>query len=109
MGCNYRNPSVVAVLLDHGADIEAKTDGGSTPLHQAVINEKPSVVAVLLDHGADVEAKTDGRTPLQSAAFFGKPSVVAVLLDHGADIEAKTDGGWTPLHRAVVHGEHRPV
>ena len=57
--------------MDAGADIEAKTNAGLTPLHYAArANENPDVVQALVDAGADIEAKTenDGLAPLHHAA-----------------------------------------
>ena len=61
-----QEPSVTALLLKRGADIEATADGGLTPLMAAVqVNPNPSVSALLLDYGANVEARDEeDGTPL---------------------------------------------
>ncbi|KAH8890025.1 ankyrin, partial [Thozetella sp. PMI_491] len=59
--------AVVQLLLDKGADLEAKEkDSGQTPLSQAAACGHEAVARLLLDKGADLEAKDgeDGRTPL---------------------------------------------
>lgn len=92
-----------------GADIEAKDDGGWTPLHfAAAFNKDPAVIQALLDAGADIEAKSDrGTTPLHAAAnTSAMPAVLQVLqvlLDAGADTEAKDNSGWTPLLGAAFN------
>ena len=54
-------PEGVRAALDAGADLEARTEGGLTPLmYAARYNENPEVVQVLLDAGADATAK-NGR------------------------------------------------
>ena len=57
-------------LLKAGADVNATSALGMTPLHfAAASNPSPSVLEVLLKAGADVNAKnTNGSTPLHWAA-----------------------------------------
>ena len=89
--------------LDAGADINARTDTGETPLHRAVSSNKNlEVLTVLLDAGADVNARTDsGVTPLHVAASDSKtPEVITVLLDAGADGAAVNEDGETPFDLA---------
>ena len=58
----YLLPNVARLLLEHGADINAWIDRGSTTLHVAV---RVEVVRVLLEHGANLDAEDNkGRTPL---------------------------------------------
>ena len=72
------NPAVIAALVDAGADLKARTEGGLTPLHWAARgNENPAVIAALLDAGADLKARTEGGlTPLHWAARGNENPVV---------------------------------
>jgi hypothetical protein len=84
-GENLKDSSVVRLLLEHGANINARGSTGWTPLHRASFNGAPEVVRVLLEHGADVEAKDYyGETALQVAADQGEDEVVELLREHGA-------------------------
>ena len=88
------NLEVAELLLDRGADVNAKNDLGQTPLYHA----DSEVAELLLDHGADVNAKNDfGQTPLH----YADSEEAELLLDRGADVNAKDDIGQTPLHRVV--------
>ena len=62
--------SIVEVLIEHGADLEAKSELNSArALHLAADFDELAIIALLLDNGADIEAR-DGelRTPLHRAA-----------------------------------------
>ena len=92
------HPNVAAVLLDRGAEVNAKTNNGWTPLHEAALNGHATVAALLLDRGAEVNAKTNnGWTPLHEAALNGHATVAALLLDRGAEINSKDNNGRTPF------------
>ncbi|KAM0425178.1 hypothetical protein ACHAPT_009495 [Fusarium lateritium] len=105
----YGHRAVVKLLLEKGADIEAK-DYGRTPLSWAALEGHEAVVWLLLEKGADIEAKdNDGLTPLLLAAMMGREAVVRLLLEKGADIEAKDNDGLTPLSLAVVMGHEAIV
>jgi ankyrin repeat protein len=85
---------VALVLLEHGADLAAQTEDGSTPLHASSDVE---VARLLLEHGADATARDkNGSTPLHRTLNV---EVARLLLEHGADATARTNDGSTPLHR----------
>lgn len=56
----------VRVLLDGGAEIEARNDSGWTPLHWACFTCADDAAKLLIERGADVNAKSiAGQTPLE--------------------------------------------
>jgi len=84
-GNNFKDGSVLRLLLGHVADVNVRTKDGWTPLHLASHNGKLEVVGLLLEHGADVEVKdNDGETALQVASDRGHNKVVKLLQEHGA-------------------------
>ena len=84
-GHDFKDGSVLRLLLEHGAVISVQDQGGMTPLHTASRYRALEVVRLLLEHGADVEAKDNvGETALQFAAEFGQDEVVKFLREHGA-------------------------
>jgi hypothetical protein len=82
------DPVMVTLLLDHGADLQARGINDFTPLHRAASWGFVRVVLCLLDRGAQIDARTridDYSTPLIVAAQAGKREVVELLLKRGAD------------------------
>ncbi len=63
---------IVERLLDHGADPNARQEGGFTALHSAAQNGDIETAELLLARGADPGFKTDeGRTPADLARDAG--------------------------------------
>ena len=80
-----KDGSVFRLLLERGADINAQTKLGWTPLHMASRRGTLEILRLLLEFGADVEAEDeDGKTALQVAADKGYDEVVKLLREHGA-------------------------
>ena len=50
---------VCRVLIDKGAQVNAKGWNGMTPLHWAISNGKLEIVRLIRGHGADVKARDD--------------------------------------------------
>ena len=101
---------LVSLLLDRGADIEAKGKYDYTALIVAARFGYTEAVGLLLDRGADIEAKDKyGKTALIQAAEEGETEAVGLLLDRGADIEAKEKYGYTALMISAINGRLRAV
>jgi hypothetical protein len=91
----------VKKLISDGADLNAATTQGQTPLHLAAKKGWQDVALFLVKEGADVNPKNqDGWTPLHEAAFNGKGEIIKLLVDSGADLYAKDEDGVTPLQVA---------
>ncbi len=85
-GRGLKHPSVILLLLEHGARINAPKMNGWTSLHMASRYGTLEVVRLLLEHGADVEAKgREGETAFHITAMYaGKGEVLKLLREHGA-------------------------
>lgn len=104
------------LLLEFGADVEAKDSGGHTPLYRAANGqgceeEGRAALELLIEFGANVNQVTGvgGMTPLHMSARRGTTRIAEALLNAGADIEARDKKGETPLRRAVNCGQERMV
>lgn len=95
------NPSsTLELLINRGADTEAKTHAGETPLHVAASSGTSYEMAILCSRGADVNAMTEsGETPLSLAASTGLG--ISTLVQYGADVRVRTETGNTKLHAAA--------
>ena len=68
--------------LAAGADVNAKTESGWTPLHEATDWRHEEIVELLIAAGADVNAENvDGYTPLGHAERH--PEIADLLRKHG--------------------------
>jgi len=95
---------MVQLLLDQGADVNAKDAAGKTPLHWAAKADLDTV-RTLMSAGAEVNAKDDlDRTPLHFLSASAAPDIVILLVKAGADVNAKTANDWTPLHGVAKFG-----
>lgn len=82
-----RRPEILDILIQAGADLNARDEAGFTALQDAALSGNLDSVRILVDHGADVNAgdKATGATPLYMAATMGREQVVSLLLEKGAD------------------------
>jgi ankyrin repeat protein len=101
---------IASLLLDIGAEIEAKDQSGQTALHLASSAGHDRLVRLLLQRGANIMAKNlDERTPLHLAAMEGHETVLEALASQmrKEDLEMRDLYGLTALHLAVRFAEWR--
>ena len=124
----YGHLRVAELLLEAGADVEAKSDAlgdewivrsekGRTPLTWAAAGRdcprmQERMCRFLLDNGADVNARNvSARTPLQEAAMsvrynsFDPRGTMELLLKRGAHVNAYDMAGWTALTECGFYGK----
>lgn len=93
------------ILLDRGADVDARAVDGTTALHWAVRADRLAAARALLEAGADARAEDRyGIAPLYLAAENGNAEMITALLDRGADASAFAPSGETMLMSAARTG-----
>lgn len=102
---------MVRLLIENGADIEARSPNNGTPLICAAEGNYETVVEFLLVNGANVNAGDEFEwKPLHRAMVNrGAEGLAQVLLIHGADLNARCLYQKTPLHHAIEKGNDSMV
>jgi ankyrin repeat protein len=102
------DPKIVQILIDYGADLNAKNKDGLTPLHYAVslVNVNLDIVQLLIK-GSDVNSKIPNvYSILHTACYHKGPILVETLIKAGADVnENNNQDGRYPLHVAVLYSD----
>ncbi|KAG4274426.1 hypothetical protein FPRO04_09384 [Fusarium proliferatum] len=100
--CGSGKKDTVELLVDNGAEINARCHLGLSPLHISVETGQNEITEFLISKGADVSVVDDyGRTAL---TMSGNTEVARQLIDSGADISHVTTDGFTPLSMASRRG-----
>lgn len=103
----FGRKQVVEWLIERGADVNAPTVAGETPLHAAASGNDPEILRILLRHGANPNVRSDsGVTPLHATASRGDAESTGILLEAGADATAKLAGAATAADLAERTGHH---
>jgi ankyrin repeat protein len=104
---SHGHVEIVRPLVEHGANVNARDQSQSTPLHLAWDAE---IVQLLVEHGADVNARDQFQlTPLHIASSVGKTRTVQLLIEHGADVNSRDQSQSTPLHLALSGAKAQAV
>ena len=102
----------IKMLIQNGADIQARDCNGSTVLHVASISSNQEVVEFLLKLNEISVNATDNssQTPLMYACLNGGPlQIIKMLIQNGADIQARKCDGSTVLHLASRYSNQEVV
>ncbi|KAG8752573.1 hypothetical protein FRC14_006936 [Serendipita sp. 396] len=130
------NLSIIQLLVERGADVNAPGGAVGTPLKAAIQSQNQAVFQLLLDSGADINARGDtSKYPIDQAIWNGnlqaadkllelggqfgdetleaaldhhpKEYLVKILLDKGANPNAPQKENGNVLQYAVIHSEEQ--
>ncbi len=97
---------VARLLLERGADVNAKDHDGWTPLIKAAQAGHAEMVQLLMEHGADMTvADSNGRTAWMFAAIGGHNDIADIFKRARANAPAATVAVTSP---ALVAGQPMP-
>lgn len=106
------NVEIARILIQYGADVNARTEMLWTPLHSAVKWSNAEVAAFLLQHGADVNALSEGQqTPLHIAATVSncRETAMTLMMEPNCDSFALNNSSETAAEIARRTGLSYPL
>ncbi|KAL3424923.1 ankyrin unc44 [Phlyctema vagabunda] len=94
---------IVRALLDGGANANAKSPKGFSPLILATSNRRDECVKALLDYSIDLEAATpEGFTAVYFCHTDSHLPIARMLVNRGANLKHRNKYGYTPLCEVVL-------
>ncbi|KAG8012435.1 Ankyrin repeat domain-containing protein 27, partial [Nibea albiflora] len=106
----HGHSALAALLIRHGANVNARTNQSATPLHLATQNSHVQVVRFLLECNAKLNKKDHyGNTSLIHACLCGNLETATTLLQSNALVNVANLQGNTALHEAVRGGHQALV
>ncbi|KAH7553514.1 hypothetical protein JRO89_XS12G0020800 [Xanthoceras sorbifolium] len=114
--CLYGYLSCVQLLLERGANLEAKDEDGAVPLHDACAGGFTEIVQLLINSASAECVKrmletvdAEGDAPIHHAARGEHVDVIRVLLGSGASPVFPNSYGQTPSELADPGSEARRI
>lgn len=106
----YKQMGAMTLLLEKGADINARDITGMTPLHVAAMLGRKDEATWLLDHGADPSIMDAyGDMPIHTAAIFGHGQIIGLFVKRGMPYDISNRDGETPEKIAREYRQERVV
>jgi len=114
--CQFGFMNAVKLLVENGADINAKSNeptepffrAAITPLFMAVANNKKYIATYLIERGADVNLGTEvdpntSNSALLNSIYYTRKDIIKILLDNGADINQLSRHSYGVLTESPNH------
>jgi ankyrin repeat protein len=97
---------ILKLLINAGADVNAKAGCGYTPLHLAsIFTSNEMIINTLIQNKASINARDHkGMTPLHHASEKNSnENIVIALIKNKAKVNETDGSGYTPLHYAAAY------
>ncbi|CAK9300740.1 unnamed protein product [Gordionus sp. m RMFG-2023] len=114
IAAGFGRQEVVNYLIQIGADVDIKDEGGLIPLHNACSFGHYEVVQLLLKHKSDPNSTDNWNfTPLHEAVIKGKAETCLILIQYGANFNLSNSDGKSafdiadPVVKSVFTGEYK--
>ncbi len=90
LSISKRQHNLAKILIEKGADINAKDSSGQTALFYAINAGDARIAKLLIERGSEINASdANGRTPLLLAILKNRPGIAKLLIEKGADVNAR--------------------
>ena len=98
------------LLIDKGADLNARDANGIVPLHSLAYRGHYDGAVLLLQSGAELDIRDpSGLTPFLYSILRNKKEVAELLINRGADLRVRDSEGRSALDLAVSAGARELV
>lgn len=97
-----KQEKIIKLILHAGANVNAKTNRGATPLHIAARSGDSILCMLLLSYGAHVNTQQlDGDTALHQAVISDDYNTIQVLCKAGGNVLIKNSRGETAIDISI--------
>lgn len=97
-------PSLVTLLLDHGAPTDTVDVGNMTPLHYCVKFGHKDVAELLLEKGVPIDCAVNRKA--WNIHRAGEETTYMMCTSNSIQVLPRVSGGLTPLHFATLTGNY---
>ena len=98
------NVEIIKLLIEAGANFDAKNDVGDMAIHLAAKSGDISVMKAFYEKGCDLDLMGQSATPIGYALRFGRLEVAKFLVKCGANIDVADEFGVTAREFAMSKG-----
>lgn len=98
---------IIKMLLEAGADVNAKNLDGKTPVAVAMERNQYTIARLLIERGADVDSQDNrGRNLLMKTIEKHDYVTSGMIIERSKNLDLQDEDGWTALDYAFEEGCH---